>query len=74
MSASNNIEGKTILGTVSGTVLTVAMNIESSDILKTVVLAALGAVVSFAVTVALKRVWALPEYFKGKRKRNRPES
>ena len=57
MSASNTIESKTILGTVSGTALTVAVNIESSDVLKTVVLAALGAVVSFAVTVALKRVF-----------------
>ena len=74
MSAASIIQNKTILGTVSGTALTLAMNIESSDILKTVVLAALGAVVSFVVTVGLKRVWALPKYFKRKRKRNRPES
>ena len=74
MSAGNNIEGKTILGTVSGTVLTVVMNIESSDILKTVVLAALGAVVSFAVTVALKRVLLLRTTRKGRRRRSRSES
>jgi len=55
MATESIIEGKTIIGTVSGTALTVAMNIGSSDIMKTVVLAALGAVVSFAVTVALKK-------------------
>ena len=71
MSAGNTIEGKTILGTVSGTVLTVAMNIESSDILKTVVLAALGAVVSFVVTVALKRVWPLVDSFKRRRRKEK---
>ncbi len=59
MSAGSIIEGKIFLGTVSGTVLTVAMNIGSSDIMKTVVLAALGAVVSFAMTVALKKVFPL---------------
>ena len=56
MSTHNNIESGTILGTVSGTVLTVAVNIGSSDVLKTVVLAALGAVVSFSVSLLLKWV------------------
>ena len=51
MSTDNNIESGTILGTVSGTALTVAVNIGSPDILKTVVLAALGAVVSFSVSL-----------------------
>ncbi len=54
MSTPNHIENGTIIGTVSGTVLTVAANIGSSDIVKTVVLAALGAVVSFSVSVLLK--------------------
>ena len=75
MSAGHIIESKTILGTVSGTVLTVVMNLQSSDILKTVVLAALGAVVSFVVTVALKRVWPHAGIFKKRRKRGKePES
>ena len=75
MSAASIIQNKTILGTVSGTALTVAMNIESSDILKTVVLAALGAVVSFVVTVGLKKVSALPGFLKRRRRRQRkPES
>ena len=54
MSTHNNIESGTILGTVSGTVLTVAVNVGSTDILKTVILAALGAVVSFGMSVFLK--------------------
>ena len=54
MSTHNNIESGTILGTVSGTVLTVAVNINSPDIIKTVILAALGAVVSFSVSLLLK--------------------
>ncbi|MEO6301617.1 MAG: hypothetical protein ABIP51_00465 [Bacteroidia bacterium] len=53
MATTHNIETGTILGTVSGTALTV-VNIGSSDIIKTVVLAALGAVVSFSVSVFLK--------------------
>ena len=54
MSTHNHIESGTILGTVSGTALTVVVNIGSSDIIKTVVLAAIGAVVSFGVSVGLK--------------------
>ncbi len=54
MSTHNNIENGTILGTVSGTVLTVAVNVGSSDIVKTVILAGLGAVVSFSVSLLLK--------------------
>lgn len=54
MSHSTQGTQGTILGTVSGTALTVLVNIGSSDIIKTAVLAALGAVVSFAVSVLLK--------------------
>ena len=41
-------------GTIGGTLLTVLVNINSTDLLKTVVLAALGAIVSFGVTLLLK--------------------
>jgi hypothetical protein len=41
-------------GTVGGTLLTIFGNINSNDILKTAILAAIGAVVSFGVTVLLK--------------------
>jgi H+/Cl- antiporter ClcA len=42
------------IGTASGTLLSLVPNILSEDIARTVVLAVLGAVVSFAVTVLLK--------------------
>jgi hypothetical protein len=48
------------MGTVSGTVLTVLVNIGSSDIIKTVVLAVLGAVVSFGVSLLLK--WLIRKF------------
>ena len=60
MSTHNNIESGTIMGTVSGTVLTVLVNVGSSDILKTFILAALGAVVSFSVSVLLK--WLVKKF------------
>jgi hypothetical protein len=44
----------TAIGTIGGTVLTILVNIESHDIIKTIVLAAVGAVVSFLVTISLK--------------------
>jgi len=47
-------EHTTLLGTVSGTALTVAVNISSQDYIKTAILATVGAIVSFAVTLLLK--------------------
>ena len=44
----------TTIGTIGGTVLTVAVNIQAQDIIKTAILAAIGAVVSFVVSVVLK--------------------
>ena len=41
-------------GTAGGTLLTIFANIQSGDILKTAVLAAVGAVVSFGSTILLK--------------------
>ena len=54
MATHNHIENGTVIGTVSGTALTVLVNVGSSDIVKTVVLAGLGAVVSFSVSVLLR--------------------
>jgi len=48
----------TALGTVTGTVFTVAANIDSHDYVKTAVLAGVGAVVSFAVSLVLKWIWS----------------
>lgn len=47
-------DNSTKAGTVGGTLLTILVNINSADLLKTLVLAALGAVVSFSVTLLLK--------------------
>ncbi len=54
MQTQSNIASGTIQGTVSGTALTVIANISSQDITKTIVLAMIGAVVSFGMTVLLK--------------------
>jgi len=41
-------------GTASGTVLSILPNILSEDIVKTIILASLGAIVSFTVSLLLK--------------------
>lgn len=50
-------EHTTALGTLTGTVFTVAANIDSHDYLKTVILALIGATASFLVSLFLKWVW-----------------
>ncbi len=50
---SNNVQLG--MGTGSGTLLSVLAFISSHDVLKTVVLAAIGAVVSFAVSWVLQK-------------------
>jgi hypothetical protein len=47
-------DNSTKAGTAGGTLLTIIVNIKSEDILKTGILAAIGAVVSFGVTLLLK--------------------
>lgn len=49
----------TALGTVTGTVFTVAATIDTQDYIKTVVLAIIGASVSFAMTMILKWIWKI---------------
>ncbi|MBC8884011.1 hypothetical protein H9X57_13835 [Flavobacterium piscinae] len=44
----------TIVGTAGGTFLSIVPNLNSEDLIKTVVLAAVGAVVSFSISVMLK--------------------
>lgn len=46
-------------GTISGTVLSILPNILSEDIIKTVLLAAVGATVSFTITLLLKWITSL---------------
>ncbi|MFE3871937.1 hypothetical protein ACFX5F_11970 [Flavobacterium sp. ZS1P70] len=52
MTASN----PTLMGTAGGTFLSIVPNLNSEDILKTVLLAAVGAVVSFGISMVLKFV------------------
>ena len=47
----------TVIGTVTGTVFTVAAQIDSQDYMKTVVLAVVGATASFLVSIFLKWIW-----------------
>ena len=46
----------TLMGTAGGTFLSVIPNLNSEDVLKTVLLAAVGAVVSFGISMVLKFV------------------
>ncbi|GAB3721047.1 MAG: hypothetical protein ACOVQC_04210 [Flavobacterium sp.] len=48
---SNN---PTLIGTVGGTFLSIVPNLESEDIVKTIILAAVGAIVSFTISLLLK--------------------
>lgn len=57
-------DNTTKAGTVGGTLLTIFGNISSQDIIKTVVLAGVGAVVSFCITILLKAlIKKLKKYF-----------
>ncbi|MBS1682204.1 MAG: hypothetical protein JST48_10875 [Bacteroidetes bacterium] len=53
MTANNN-HGGTVAGTAGGTLLTIFANIHSEDIIKTTLLAVIGAVVSFTISLSLK--------------------
>jgi hypothetical protein len=44
------------MGTAGGTFLSVVPNLHSEDVLKTVLLAAVGAIVSFGISMVLKFV------------------
>jgi hypothetical protein len=44
----------TVIGTAGGTFLSVLPNLHSEDVLKTIILASLGAVVSFSISLILK--------------------
>jgi hypothetical protein len=44
----------TVIGTAGGTFLSVLPNLHSEDVLKTITLASLGAIVSFVISLVLK--------------------
>ena len=49
-------DNSTKAGTIGGTLLTILVNIKGADLIKTVILAAVGAIVSFSVTLFLKYI------------------
>ena len=51
---NQHFDNTTKAGTAGGTLLTIFANISSADVIKTIILAAIGAVVSFTVTIFLK--------------------
>jgi len=53
----NSNDNTTIIGTVSGTILSILATFDIQDIIKTIILAAIGATVSFLVTKGLKWIW-----------------
>jgi hypothetical protein len=54
---AHHIENDTIVGTVGGTILSVIPNVETGDIVRTLILATVGAVASFLATQILKWTW-----------------
>ncbi|MBX9852687.1 MAG: hypothetical protein K2X86_13155 [Cytophagaceae bacterium] len=46
----------TIFGTIGGTLLSIFANVDAGDIVKTAILAAVGAVASFGVSLLLKKI------------------
>lgn len=51
---SQQFDQQTKAGTLGGTLLTIVANIQTDDLIKTGILAAVGAVISFVVTLFLK--------------------
>jgi mannitol-specific phosphotransferase system IIBC component len=51
---NQHFDNTTKAGTAGGTLLTIFANISSEDVIKTIILAAIGAAVSFTVTIFLK--------------------
>ena len=51
---NQHFDNTTNAGTAGGTLLTIFANITSEDVIKTIILAAIGAAVSFTVTIFLK--------------------
>jgi len=50
-------DSTTVIGTVSGTILSVVAMFDAGDIIKTIIMATIGAVVSFLVSRGLRWIW-----------------
>lgn len=54
----HHIENDTIAGTIGGTVLAILPQLNTLDVTRTIILAAVGAVASFFVTQLCKWLWS----------------
>jgi hypothetical protein len=50
------MDNKTLMGTAGGTFLSIAPNLSSDDVAKTVILATVGAIVSYTISLLLKSI------------------
>lgn len=65
--SSHNGHNGTLYGTIGGTLLSVFANLSSGDVLKTVLLASVGATTSFLVSLGMKWLTKALKDFRGKR-------
>lgn len=54
MDTNLQVDGSTKAGTIGGTLLILFINLRTEEVLKTAILAAIGAVVSFTISMMLK--------------------
>ena len=59
MSDFNHTENDTIVGTIGGTLLAIFSQLDSTDVFRTVILATIGAIVSFVVSRTIKWLWVV---------------
>lgn len=57
MAEHYHIANDTAIGAIGGTIVSVFAHIDSADVLRTIVLGALGAVASFVASHACKWLW-----------------
>lgn len=57
MAGMHHIENDTIAGTIGGTILSIVPQLDTLDVARTVILAAVGAVASFLVSQLCKWIW-----------------
>lgn len=56
MNMNSPFDGSTLSGTAGGTLLVLMVNINTGEIIKTMILAAIGALVSFIISLVMKRL------------------
>ena len=67
---SHTTHGSTIGGTIGGTLLVILLQIHDTDVIKTCILAAIGAVVSYLVSLCMKWLFKCFNNYRKLRKQN----